>query len=46
VRLDGVRELRVTSDGHLVADLTCGASIPVSRRRRHAFVVALKGGDR
>jgi two-component system LytT family response regulator len=46
VRLDGVRELRVTSDGHLVADLTCGASIPVSRRRRRAFVVALKGGDR
>jgi two-component system LytT family response regulator len=44
VRLDGVRELRVTPAGDLVADLACGAAIPVSRRRRTAFVAALKKG--
>jgi two-component system LytT family response regulator len=42
VRLEGVRELRVTDAGELIADLTCGATVPVSRRRRAAFLSAWK----
>ena len=42
VRLDDVRELRATDTGELIADLACGASVPVSRRRRAAFVNAVK----
>jgi two-component system LytT family response regulator len=42
VRLEGVRELRATESGEVVADLACGATIPISRRRRTAFLAALK----
>jgi two-component system LytT family response regulator len=44
VRLDGVRVLRPSADGELFALLTCGASVPVSRRRRAAFVAAVRAG--
>ena len=43
VRLAGVRELRSNSNGELVAILASGTKIPVSRRRRHAFVRAVRG---
>jgi two-component system LytT family response regulator len=42
VRLDGVRELTRDREGALVASLSCGANIPVSRRRRAAFLVAVR----
>jgi two-component system LytT family response regulator len=42
VRLDGVRELNRDHTGALVAALTCGARIPVSRRRSAAFAAALR----
>jgi two-component system, LytTR family, response regulator len=42
IRLDGVRELTWTREGDLVAVLTSGAKIPVSRRRRAAFAAAVK----
>ena len=42
VRVDGVRELTWTRAGDLVAVLTSGAKIPVSRRRRAAFAAAVK----
>jgi two-component system LytT family response regulator len=42
VRIGGVRELRRTSDGMLLAVLGNGARIPVSRRRRSAFAAALR----
>jgi len=42
IRIGGVRELRKTADGLLVAVLANGARIPVSRRRRSAFVGAVK----
>ncbi len=41
VRIGGVRALRVEAD-ELVAVLTCGAKVPVSRRRRAAFSAALR----
>src|SRR5260370_42663312 len=41
-RLDGVRELRWTGAGALVAVLACGARIPISRRRRAQFVAAVR----
>ena len=41
VRIGGVRELRRTSDGLLLAILGNGARIPVSRRRRSAFAAAV-----
>ena len=37
IRLDGVRELTWTESGDLIAVLTSGARIPVSRRRRAAL---------
>ncbi len=43
VRLDGVRALTWTRTGTLVAQLACGVRIPVSRRRRTAFVAAVRG---
>jgi len=43
IRLECVRALRTTDDGDVVAVLTSGARVPVSRRRRAAFVAALKG---
>ncbi|HKQ72263.1 MAG TPA: response regulator [Blastocatellia bacterium] len=42
VRLDGVRELTRNRDGALVATLSCGASIPISRRRSAAFAAAVR----
>jgi len=42
VRLDGVREVAASRDGATVAALVCGARIPISRRRRAAFVAALR----
>jgi len=42
VRLGGVRELKWTNSGGLIAVLASGAQIPVSRRRRAAFVGAVK----
>jgi two-component system LytT family response regulator len=41
VRLDGVRELRTEAAG-LMAKLDCGASIPISRRRRREFTAAVR----
>ena len=42
VRLDGVRELSRTRAGALVAVLSCGARIPISRRRTAAFMDAVR----
>lgn len=42
IRLGGVRELRRTSDGLLLAVLASGVRIPVSRRRRSAFTAAVR----
>jgi two-component system LytT family response regulator len=42
VRVAGVRGLQTNDAGDLVADLACGASIPVARRRRAAFAAALR----
>ena len=37
VRLDAVRAMCTSGDGDLVAELSSGAKVPVSRRRRAAF---------
>jgi two-component system, LytTR family, response regulator len=42
VRLDGVRELRSTPQGSFVAVLTCGITVPVSRRQRARFIAAVR----
>ena len=42
VRLGGIRALTEVPDGELVAELSCGAKVPVSRRRRSSFVSALR----
>jgi two-component system LytT family response regulator len=42
VRLDGVRELKWTGAGALVAVLAGGAKIPISRRRRAMFTAAVR----
>jgi two-component system, LytTR family, response regulator len=42
VRIAGVRSLHIDKDDTLVAVLECGASIPVSRRRRAAFRAAVR----
>ena len=42
VRLGAVRELAKTRDGELVAVLDSGARVPISRRRRAAFIDNLK----
>jgi two-component system LytT family response regulator len=42
VRLDGVRALRWTGAGTLVAVLANGARIPISRRRRAEFAAAVR----
>lgn len=42
VRLGGVRELAKTREGELVAMLGSGARVPISRRRRAAFILNLK----
>jgi two-component system LytT family response regulator len=43
VRLDAVRRLSTTTNGIAVAILSSGARIPLSRRRRSAFVAAVRG---
>ena len=45
VRIDGVRSLTAAADGGLHAVLACGASIPISRRRRAAFAAAVRSQD-
>lgn len=42
IRLDGIRELTRTRDGKLVAVLTSGAIVRVSRRRRASFLAAVR----
>jgi two-component system, LytTR family, response regulator len=42
VRINGVRALRQESGGELVAVLRSGATVRISRRRRAAFVAAVK----
>jgi two-component system, LytTR family, response regulator len=42
VRLDGVRELARTREGSLVALLSSGKRIPISRRRRSSFSTAIR----
>ena len=42
VRVDGVRELTASGDGGLAALLACGAQVRISRRRRAAFVDAVR----
>lgn len=42
VRLGGVRALTTTPEGDLVAELACGDTVPVSRRRRAAFSAAVR----
>jgi two-component system, LytTR family, response regulator len=42
VRLEAVRVVISTADGDVVAELKSGAKVPVSRRRRAAFVAAVK----
>jgi two-component system LytT family response regulator len=42
VRLDSVRELTWTDGGGLIAVLSSGARIPISRRRRAAFRMAVR----
>ena len=43
VRTSGVRTLKTARNGDLLAVLACGATIPVSRRRRRAFTDAVRG---
>jgi two-component system LytT family response regulator len=42
VRVAGVRALQPAGNGELVAILACGASVPISRRRRAAFAAAVR----
>jgi two-component system, LytTR family, response regulator len=42
VRIEGVRALTATDAGELVATLSCGANVRVSRRRRAAFTEAVR----
>ena len=42
IRLGAVRALAVTSHGDLVAELSSGAKVPVSRRRRAMFAAAVR----
>ncbi|MCU1346972.1 MAG: LytTr DNA-binding region [Acidobacteria bacterium] len=42
IRIAGVRELQWTATGELVATLACGATVPVSRRRRALFAAAVR----
>jgi len=43
VRVAGVQSVEENASGELVAMLACGASVPVSRRRRAAFARAVRG---
>ena len=42
VRIDAVRALAATAEGDLVAELSSGAKVAVSRRRRAAFAAAVR----
>jgi two-component system LytT family response regulator len=42
VRLDGVREISTSGAGNLIATLSSGTRVPVSRRRRSDFTAALR----
>ena len=42
VRLSGVRAVETNVSGELVAELACGTSVPVSRRRRAEFMAAVR----
>ena len=42
IRVDGVRALNTTPSGDLIAVLTSGAKVPVSRRRRAAVMAAVR----
>jgi len=42
VRIAGVRALRWADDGEMVALLSCGATVPISRRRRAEFAAAVR----
>jgi two-component system, LytTR family, response regulator len=42
VRLDGIRELRRIEGGALLAVMSCGARIPISRRRTAMFSAAVR----
>lgn len=42
IRLDAIRELRRTENGALVAVMSCGAKIPISRRRSAMFSAAVR----
>jgi two-component system LytT family response regulator len=42
VRLDATREVIVTKTGRVSATLTSGARVPISRRRRAAFIAAVR----
>jgi two-component system LytT family response regulator len=42
VRLEAAREVTVTGAGRLFASLTSGARVPISRRRRAAFMAAVR----
>jgi two-component system LytT family response regulator len=42
VRIEAVQRLTTTDPGETVAMLTSGARIPVARRRRAAFVAAIR----
>jgi two-component system LytT family response regulator len=42
VRIAGVRALHTSEAGELVALLACGATVPISRRRRAAFHAAVR----
>jgi len=44
VRLQAVRRIVPTPDGDLIAVLSSGTEIPISRRRRAAFAAAVRGG--
>jgi two-component system LytT family response regulator len=42
VRLEAAREVAVTAAGRVFASLTSGARVPISRRRRAAFMAAVR----
>jgi two-component system, LytTR family, response regulator len=43
VRIDAIRALTAVADRDMVAELRSGEKVPVSRRRRSAFVAAVRG---
>jgi hypothetical protein len=43
VRIDAIRELVWNGDRNLIAVLCTGQRVPISRRRRAAFTLAVRG---